>query len=144
MAFCMGSRLREAHGSAKPAVLQARSDPMEANCELQAAAAALGVAFEAYSTLGGQYWNLDRNPVLTSDAVTRLAAEKRVGAGSVVLRWALQRQQVVIPRSSNPERMRANLREPFTFALSDAEMASIDALDARCSRRRPRAAAPSP
>jgi len=107
---------------------------MGAICELRAAAARLGVVFEAYSTLGGQYWAQPRNPVLASAVVTRLASERRVSPGSIVLRWALQRRQVVIPRSSNAERMRTNLHEPFSFTLSDEELASVDALDGRCAR----------
>lgn len=46
----------------------------------------------------------------------------------IVLRWALQLGQVVIPRSSNTDHIPANL-QLFDFALSDAEMQAINALD---------------
>ncbi|MPN48825.1 Morphine 6-dehydrogenase [bioreactor metagenome] len=48
-------------------------------------------------------------------------------AGQVVLRWHVQQGLVAIPKSSNPERQRQNL-DVFGFALSDAQMAAIDAL----------------
>jgi 2,5-diketo-D-gluconate reductase A len=46
----------------------------------------------------------------------------------VVLRWALQKGQVVIPRSSSTDHIPAN-RLLFDFALTDAEMQAIDSLD---------------
>ncbi len=49
-------------------------------------------------------------------------------AAQVILRWDLQRGVIVIPGSSNPSHIRENL-DIFGFALSDAEMARIAALD---------------
>lgn len=46
----------------------------------------------------------------------------------VVLRWALQKGQAVIPRSASPAHIPEN-RLLFDFALSDAEVQAIDALD---------------
>ena len=46
----------------------------------------------------------------------------------VVLRWAIQRGTGVIPKTSKAERMRENLAI-MDFALQDAEMAAITALD---------------
>jgi diketogulonate reductase-like aldo/keto reductase len=45
----------------------------------------------------------------------------------VVLRWHIQHEIVVIPKSVTRERIAENLNV-FGFALSDAEMARIDAL----------------
>ena len=46
----------------------------------------------------------------------------------VVLRWLVQRNIVPLVKSSNPQRMRENL-SIFDFALTDAEMQQIAALD---------------
>lgn len=46
----------------------------------------------------------------------------------VILRWDLQKGVVVIPGSSNPDHIRENI-SIFDFALTDAEIAEIDAID---------------
>ena len=49
-------------------------------------------------------------------------------AMQVALRWALQHDAAVIPRSRNPGRMKANL-QLHDWLLSADQMAAIDALD---------------
>ncbi|KAF8059205.1 XYL1 [Scenedesmus sp. PABB004] len=56
------------------------------------------------------------------------AAHPGKSVAQVVLRWALQRGQGVIPRSASAEHIRENLAL-FDFSLTDAEMAAISALD---------------
>ena len=46
----------------------------------------------------------------------------------IVLRWNLQKGVVTIPKSSNPERIRANA-QLFDFELSSADMKRLDGLD---------------
>jgi 2,5-diketo-D-gluconate reductase A len=50
----------------------------------------------------------------------------------VVLRWLVQRDVVVIPKSVRPERMAENI-DVFDFALTDDEMARIAAMDTGAS-----------
>ena len=45
-----------------------------------------------------------------------------------MLRWALQRGTVVIPKTLNEARMAENI-DLFNFKLSETEMAAISALD---------------
>ncbi|MNN12638.1 Morphine 6-dehydrogenase [compost metagenome] len=45
-----------------------------------------------------------------------------------MLRWSIQRDIAVIPKSINPARMKNNM-ELFDFGLSDEEMQRISALD---------------
>jgi len=45
-----------------------------------------------------------------------------------VLRWHLQKGNIVFPKSVRAERLRENL-DVFDFALTDDELAAIDALD---------------
>ena len=47
----------------------------------------------------------------------------------VVLRWLIQREVIVIPKSVRVERMRENL-DVFDFELTDDEMTRIATLDA--------------
>jgi diketogulonate reductase-like aldo/keto reductase len=77
-----------------------------------------GVVVEGYSPIK----NADlRNPAL------RAAADAHgVTSAQVVVRWHVQHGIVVIPKSATPERIRSN-GDVFGFALTDAEMAAIDA-----------------
>jgi diketogulonate reductase-like aldo/keto reductase len=79
-----------------------------------------GIAPEAYSPLG-------QGADLEASAVARIAAELGVTPGQVVLRWHVQHGVILIPKSVNPERMATNI-DLFSFALSEAQMADIDAL----------------
>ena len=45
-----------------------------------------------------------------------------------MLRWAIQHQAIVIPKSSREERIQANA-QVFDFALSDTDMRILNALD---------------
>ncbi|CAK9024729.1 unnamed protein product [Durusdinium trenchii] len=56
---------------------------------------------------------------------------RRIGRspGQVLLRWAVQHQVHVTPKSNQLARLRENL-EVLDFELSDADMATLDALDA--------------
>lgn len=78
-----------------------------------------GVAVEGYSSLKNT--NLD-DPVLA-----KIAAVQGVTPAQVVLRWQLQHNVVVIPKSAQPERIAANL-DLFGFVLSAEEMATIDGM----------------
>jgi len=81
-----------------------------------------GIAVEGYSPLK----NTDlRDPVLTA-----IAAEHGVTAAQVVLRWHLQHDITVIPKSARPDRIASNL-DLFGFALSAGAMTAIDGLARR-------------
>ena len=63
---------------------------MQAFCRLH------GIRFGAYSSLGGQWlgqWG-GRNPVLLNPIILEIAGAHRRSAAQVVLRWALQHNQV--------------------------------------------------
>ena len=79
------------------------------------------ITTEAYGPLG--VGNLLSNP-----AVTAIAEAQGKTAAQVLIRWSLQLGNVVIPRSSSPERIAANL-DVFGFELTDDQMASLNGLD---------------
>lgn len=60
--------------------------------------------------------------------VADIAQRRGKTPAQVVLRWHLQHDRVVIPKSVHPERIRENA-DVFDFALSTEEMARIDALN---------------
>jgi diketogulonate reductase-like aldo/keto reductase len=105
-----------------PAVNQVEVHPTFAQPELRAVHAELGIATEAWSPLG-QAADLD------NATVTRIAGSLDKTPAQVVLRWHLQRGDVVFPKSATPERIEANFAV-FDFELSGSDLADIDALDA--------------
>jgi 2,5-diketo-D-gluconate reductase A len=79
------------------------------------------VALEAYSPLGtGRH--------LADERVRQIA--ERVGRtpAQVLLRWCVQRDLVVVTKSTHRERIEENARI-FDFTLSGEDMAALDALD---------------
>jgi diketogulonate reductase-like aldo/keto reductase len=108
-------------GSVVPAVNQVQFSPFEDRRALLEACEERGVVLEAYSPLGtGRH--LDE-PVVRqiADATGRTPAQ-------VLLRWCVQRDIPVIPKSTHRERIEEN-GQIFDFTLSDEDMAALDALD---------------
>lgn len=113
------ARLAEA-GLSTPTVNQIEAHPYFVNDELRAACADRGIAVEAWAPLA-------QGAVFSDPQLTALAEQMGRTISQVVLRWALQRGDIVFPKSSAPERMRQNL-EVFDFELTDEHMAAISAL----------------
>lgn len=74
------------------------------------------------------YSPLSRGAYTQHPQMTAIGARYGKSANQVVLRWHVQKGIVPIPKSVKAERIRANL-EVFDFALTDEEMAFIDALE---------------
>ncbi|HEY2161065.1 MAG TPA: aldo/keto reductase [Solirubrobacteraceae bacterium] len=115
--------LEQVRGGANvpPVVDQVQFSPFEYRRRLLEACERAGVALEAYSPLGtGRH--------LRDPAVTQIA--ERVGRtpAQVLLRWCLQHDVPVIPKSTHRERIEENARI-FDFTLSEADMAALDELD---------------
>jgi diketogulonate reductase-like aldo/keto reductase len=82
----------------------------------------LGIVTEAWSPLA-------QGKVLDDPAITAIAEAHGRTPGQVVIRWHLQLGNVVIPKSVTQERIEQNF-DVLDFALTEAEMAAIEALDA--------------
>jgi diketogulonate reductase-like aldo/keto reductase len=65
---------------------------------------------------------------LSNQTVKRIAESIGRTSAQVLLRWSLQRGLVVIPKSTQSERIAENARI-FDFTLTDEDMAELDALD---------------
>lgn len=106
-----------------PVVNQIEVHPYFPNENARAASARHGVVVEAWGPLGQ-----GKSDLLDNAALARIAAEHDKSTAQIVLRWHLQRGDVIFPKSTRRERMVENLAL-FDFELSDAEMTAIDALD---------------
>ncbi len=107
-----------------PAVNQVECHPRLSQKPLKAYCDKLGIAFESWSPLGGSRdGNLTTNPELAA-----IGAKYGKSAAQVILRWHLQHDFIVIPKSVHKDRIEAN-GNLFDFALSDADMAAIDAMN---------------
>jgi 2,5-diketo-D-gluconate reductase A len=84
-----------------------------------------GVVLEGYSP----FKNTDlRHPLLVE-----IATRHGVTPAQVVVRWHVDHQVVVIPKSATPERIAANF-DVFGFSLTEEELARVDGLS-RARRR---------
>ncbi len=73
-----------------------------------------------------------RNDLFTHPVLTAIAAAHGRSVAQVVLRWLIQRGVVAIPKSVRPERIAEDF-DVFDFALTEADMAAIAALDTGAS-----------
>ncbi|MFF5288250.1 aldo/keto reductase [Paractinoplanes globisporus] len=105
-----------------PAVNQIRFGPTLWDARLVEGHRARGVVVEGYSPF--KTTNL-HDPVLT-----QIAALHGVDPARVILRWHVQHEIVVIPKSKTDARIRTNF-DISDFELTDEEMAAIDGLARR-------------
>ncbi|MEU0915490.1 aldo/keto reductase [Streptomyces althioticus] len=101
-----------------PSVNQVELHPFFPQDELRAHHADKGVLTESWSPLG-------RGSQLLDDlAVAAVADAHDVTPAQAVLRWHLQLGALPVPKSSDPERQRANL-DVFGFELDEAQMRTV-------------------
>jgi 2,5-diketo-D-gluconate reductase A len=105
-----------------PVVNQIEAHPYFANDAARAATARHGAHVEAWSPLG------QGGGELTDPAVTAVAERYGKTPAQVLLRWALDRGDVVFPKSMSKARLAENF-DVFDFALTADEVAALAALD---------------
>jgi len=105
----------------RPSVNQVEWSPLLHDAGVLRAHRERGVVLEGYSGL--------RGGVLEHPTVTGLAERLGRTPAQVVLRWHLQHGVVAIPRSRQPDRIRANA-DLDDFLLSADDLAALDALGA--------------
>ena len=104
-----------------PAVNQVELHPYFPQTEQRAADEALHIVTQSWTPLGRKT-NLLDEPVLAA-----IAEKHGVNPGQVVLRWHTQVGAAPIPKSSTPERFRANL-DIFGFELDADDLSDIASL----------------
>jgi 2,5-diketo-D-gluconate reductase A len=104
-----------------PAVNQIELHPYLQNRDVHGYDEEHGIATEAWSPIA-------QGEVLDDETVGQIAARVGRTPAQVVLRWHIQRGNIVFPKSVTPERIRENF-EIFDFELEDSELESIDELD---------------
>src|SRR5919202_2031267 len=104
-----------------PVVNQVQFSPFEYRRALLEACDRRDVALDAYSPLGTGRHLGDR-------AVGRIADRLGRTPAQVLIRWCLQRDLVVLPKSKHRERIEENA-QVFDCTLSGDDMAALDALD---------------
>lgn len=106
-----------------PAVNQVEFNLFFQQRELRKILDASNVRLEAYMPLGR-----GNSGMLNTETVKALAEKYGKNAGQIILRFETQEGAIVLPRSTNPQRLAGNL-DIFDFELSEDELNSLRALD---------------
>ena len=110
-----------AEATVTPVVNQVQASPFEYRRALLEEGERRKLVIEAYSPLGtGRH--------LSDQVVRRVASQIDRTPAQVLLRWGLQHNLVVLPKSTHRERIRENAHV-FDFDLSERDMAELDGLD---------------
>ncbi len=104
---------------AAPAVNQVEWSPLLFDAEKLAEHRARDIALEGYSAL--------RGGTLEHPAILEIAKQTGRTSAQVIIRWHLQHDVIVIPKSVNADRIRSNA-DVAGFTLTDEDMATLDAL----------------
>lgn len=104
-----------------PAVNQVELHPTFQQRPLRAFHAAHGIATESWSPLG-------RGALLDDPVIGEIARAHSRSPAQIIIRWNIQSDLIVIPKSVTPARIEDNARV-FDFTLSPAQMAALDGLD---------------
>ena len=115
--------LRRLHENTEvpPAVNQIEVHPYLTQDEVRGFCAEHGIAVEAWSPIGQG---------LELDDPTIVSIGQRAGKtpAQVILRWHIQRGDIIFPKSVTPSRVKENF-DIFDFELADGDMAEISALN---------------
>jgi len=104
-----------------PAVNQVELHPYFQQAGLRREHEELGIVTQAWSPLA-------QGQVLDDPVLTRIGEGHGKTSGQVAIRWHLQLDNVVFPKSATPQRIEENF-DVFDFHLSESEMAEIEGLD---------------
>ncbi|TDU73560.1 aldo/keto reductase [Streptomyces sp. KS 21] len=110
-----------------PAVNQVETHPFYQRTADQELMRKRGVQIESWGPFAE-----GRNSLFTDPHLSKIAAAHGRSVAQVVLRWLIQRDVVVIPKSVRADRMAENL-DVFDFELTDDQMVAIAALDTGAS-----------
>ena len=110
-----------ANSELKPVLNQVELHPRLSQPELRAYCKENEIAVEAWSPIA-------RGRILDDPILTKIAENHHKSTAQVTLRWHLQNDVVIIPKSVTPARLKENM-DLFDFELNEGEMEQIDALN---------------
>ena len=115
--------LRRLHGESQipPAVNQIEVHPYLTQDEVRAFCAEHQIAIEAWSPIA-------QGRVLDDPTIVSIAGSVGKSPAQVVLRWHIERGDIIFPKSVSPARIGENIGI-FDFELSGADVEAISALD---------------
>ncbi|KAI4300085.1 hypothetical protein L6164_033501 [Bauhinia variegata] len=128
-----------AYSKIKPAVNQIETHPYFQRDSLVKFCQKHGICVTAHTPLGGAAANTEWFGTVSclDDQVLKGLAEKyKKTAAQVALRWGIQRNTVVIPKTSKPERLKENF-QVFDFELSEEDMKLINSIDRKYRTNQP-------
>jgi diketogulonate reductase-like aldo/keto reductase len=113
------------HNDVVPQVNQIEVHPFNQQVESQMFLKANQVQIESWGPFAE-----GRNQIFQNEVLVSIAKEHQKTVAQVILRWLIQREVVVIPKSVHPERIIENFNV-FDFELGQQNMADIAALDTK-------------
>lgn len=114
----------------KPAVNQIELHPYNQQKGLISFCQSKNVAVTAYSPLGSPGNHPNEKHLLDDIVFQEFAQKYHKTPAQIALRWGMQRNTIIIPKSTHPERIKENI-SVFDFELSSQEIETISKLDKR-------------
>ncbi|TKX29870.1 2,5-diketo-D-gluconic acid reductase [Campylobacter sp. MIT 12-5580] len=114
--FCINNEI-------KPAINQAEFHPLYQRTALQKAGEEYGVKLVSWSSFGR-----GREGVLDNKELARIAKKYNKSVAQVVLRWLIEQDIIVMPKTTRKERMIENI-SIFDFKLDESDKTAIAKLD---------------
>lgn len=107
----------------KPAINQIECNPFNQRVLDYESAREFGITIESWASFGE-----GRNDIFNNQILKKIGENHGKSVAQVILRWLIQRNIVVIPKTTSIERMRENF-SVFDFELSDDEIKTIAKMD---------------
>lgn len=115
-----------AYAKVKPVVNQIETNPYLQQTRLINLTKKFGCETTAYSPLGSAAWT--GNDLCKDEAIVALAEKYNATPAQIALAWNMNRGVVVIPKSTNPERMKLNF-DSLDIQLSEEDIETITKID---------------
>jgi len=112
----------------KPVLNQVELHPYFQQNELRTRMEKYNTKIEAWAPLGHAL-----TKVFDEELIKKLAEKYKKTPAQIVLRWHIQRGNIIIPKSQKPERMKENF-EIFDFEMNKEEIKAIDELNGKYKR----------
>ena len=115
-----------------PAINQIESHPYYPQNDLIEYCQKEGIVIQAYAALGGQdgtkvKWKALGGKLIESAPILNVSKRLNKTPAQILLRWSIQRNCAIVPKTCNPSRMVEN-KDIFDFKLSDEDMHLISSL----------------